>query len=81
MPLSNHPRSGLYLDPCAPHMRVRLGMLIAGLVSLVLWFILIFAAVAVYRYLRGEVCWGDGALHPTAIRVSARRSTSVCRAD
>jgi hypothetical protein len=55
MPLSNHPRSGLYLDPCAPHMRVRLGMLIAGLVSLVLWFILIFAAVAVYRYLRGEV--------------------------
>ncbi len=54
MPLINHPRSGLYLDDCAPHMRIRPIAIAAMLVAMVLWLILIFAAVAVYRYLRGE---------------------------
>ena len=53
MPMIDHPRKGIYFDDCAPHMRIRPIAIVALLVAMLLWLVLIFAAVAIYRYVRG----------------------------
>jgi hypothetical protein len=53
MPLVTRPRNGLYLDDCAPHFGFKVWHAVAILGGMFMWLVLIFAAVAIYRFLRG----------------------------
>lgn len=53
MPLLEHPRNGLWLDTCAPHLRFKVWHAAALLAGMVLWIVLILAVVAAYRALNG----------------------------
>jgi hypothetical protein len=49
----DQPRHGVYIDDCAPHMRIRPIAIVALLVAMVLWVVLIVVAIVIYRALKG----------------------------
>jgi hypothetical protein len=54
VPLTEHPLpKGIYFDDCAPHYHMRLAHIVAILVGMLLWLVLIIAAIAIYRALKG----------------------------